>query len=46
MECPMQFCDYVGTLRAVERHRHNDHGMVKWDIAHDLPPGEPDAEAP
>lgn len=52
MQCPIKVesgenyerCDFEGTLREVGRHRHSEHGEPKWDIAHDLPAGEPDAE--
>lgn len=37
-------CPFTGTLREVERHRHTEHGDPKWDIAFDLPPGEPEVE--
>ena len=36
-------CPFTGTLREVERHRHREHGDPKWDVAFDLPPGEPEA---
>jgi len=46
MDCPLQDCDYTGTLREVERHRTSEHGGPRWEIVWDLPPGEPDAQLP
>lgn len=43
MQCGIEGCDFEGTLREVERHRHNEHGEPKWEVAFDKPPGEPEA---
>jgi len=44
MQCSIEGCEFEGTLRGVERHRHTEHGEPKWDVVFDLPPGEPEAE--
>jgi len=33
MDCAYAECDYSGGFRAVERHRHREHGEPKWALA-------------
>jgi hypothetical protein len=36
MGCAYAGCDYSAGFRAVERHRHREHGEPKWGLAFEV----------